>query len=109
MDGWPEPQTNQVDCQANLKTEFGLNPALGNILSSIESSGILAFLQQQQTEAIANMGIIPGGHIPTNFSPPQYQLQQGPIHNWKPHMQQPRTAKQLYNPGVTYYTMEELE
>ncbi|XP_023330746.1 NADH dehydrogenase [ubiquinone] 1 beta subcomplex subunit 8, mitochondrial [Eurytemora carolleeae] len=28
---------------------------------------------------------------------------------WLPQMQQPRTAKQLYNPGVTYYTMEELE
>jgi len=100
-DGWPEPQTNQVDRQANFETDFSLNPALSNLLSSIESSGIQAFLPQQQqqglsqdelniykaqTEAIAKMGIIPGVDIPPTFPPPRGPPQ-GPPHNMPPQMQ----------------------
>ena len=83
--GWPEPQTNQVDRQANFETDFSLNPALSNLLSSIESSGIQAFLPQSQqglsqdeinmlkaqTEAMAKLGIIPGVDIPPSFPPPR--------------------------------------
>lgn len=103
-EGWPEPKVNQVDTRANYETDFSLNPALSNLLSSIEISGLQHFLPRSnpglsqeeqnmliaQTEAMAKLGMIPGVEPPPPFQPPRgMNMGPGPHRGGPPNMMPP--------------------
>ena len=113
--GWPEPQTNQVDRQFTLESELSLTPALSNILSTAGVSNIMSTFMpppaqaklsteelnilKAQTEAMAQLGIMPGVDIPPTFPPPRGMPPDMPPHHG-PHP--PHFGPPMDNPGFEF-------